>query len=109
VRRFAGLVELAVQAGESAIPDGGAASLGRNFSLDPVQIARLTRVFQHLVPRRLDRMELTPRLREEIRRAGNPDQPLAENAWEEVQEFDLDELTEKILKYLGQRALGGVV
>jgi len=60
--------------------------MAETFSMDP-QIGRLTRVFQHLVPRRLERMELAPQLREGIRRAGDPDDPLADNAWEEVQEL----------------------
>lgn len=68
-------------------PGDGVVLLGRNFAMDPAQIERLTRVFQHLVPRRLDRMELAPLLREEVLRAGDPDHPLAENAWEEVQEL----------------------
>ena len=61
--------------------------IAETFSMDPGQIGRLTRVFQHLVPRRLERMELAPLLREGIRRAGDPDDPLADNAWEEVQEL----------------------
>lgn len=61
--------------------------IAKNFSLDPGQIGRLTRVFQHLVPRQLERMELTPQLHEGIRRAGDPDEPLADNAWEQVQEL----------------------
>jgi len=68
-------------------PEDGVAVLGRNFALDPARIERLTRVFQHLMPRQLDRMELAPRLREEVRRVADPDVPLAENAWEEVQEL----------------------
>lgn len=78
---------LFAQAFGSLSPGDGVTLLGRNFTLDPAQIERLTRVFQHLVPRRLDRMELVPRLREEVRRSGDPDHPLAENAWEEVQEL----------------------
>jgi len=66
-------------------PDEGIALIARTFTLDPGQIGRLTRVFLHLVPRRLERMELAPQLREEIRRTGGPDEPLADNAWEEVQ------------------------
>jgi len=68
-------------------PDEGVELVARTFTMDPGQIGRLTRVFQHLVPRQLDRMELAPQLREEIRKAGDPDEPLADNAWEEVQEL----------------------
>jgi HEAT repeat protein len=68
-------------------PEDGVVVLGRNFTLDPARIEQLTRVFQLLVPRQLDRMEMAPRLREEVRRATDPDQPLAENAWEEAQEL----------------------
>lgn len=71
----------------SLSPGEGVSLLGRNFAMDPAQIERLTRVFQHLIPRRLERMELVPLLREEVRRAGDQDHPLAENAWEEVQEL----------------------
>lgn len=71
----------------SLSPEDGIMLLGRNFTMDPAQIERLTRVFQHLVPRRFDRMESAPQLREAVRRAGDPDHPLAENAWEEVQEL----------------------
>jgi HEAT repeat protein len=67
--------------------DEGIALIGATFSMDPGQIGRLTRVFQHLVPRRLERMELAPQLREGVRRAGNPEDPLADNAWGEVQEL----------------------
>lgn len=68
-------------------PEEGIALIARTFTMDPGQIGRLTRVFQHLVPRQLDRMELAPQLREEIRGAGGPDEPLADNTWEEVQEL----------------------
>ena len=68
-------------------PDEGIALIARTFTMDPGQIGRLTRVFQYLVPRQLERMELAPQLREEVRRAGDPDEPLADNAWEEVQEL----------------------
>jgi HEAT repeat protein len=67
--------------------DEGAALVAETFSMDPVQIGRLARIFQYLVPRQLERMELAPRLREGVRRAGVPDDPLADNAWEEVQEL----------------------
>ncbi len=67
--------------------DEGLALIAETFSMDPGQIGRLTRIFQYLVPRRLERMELAPELREEIRRTGDPDDPLADNAWEEVQEL----------------------
>ena len=67
--------------------DEGVALIAETFSTDPDQIGRLARVFQHLVPRQLERMELAPALREGIRHAGNPDEPLADNAWEEVQEL----------------------
>lgn len=65
----------------------GLALLGSTFALDAARIERLTRVFQHLVPRRLERLELAPRLREEVRRAEDPDEPLAENVWEEALEL----------------------
>jgi HEAT repeat protein len=68
-------------------PEDGVVVLGRNFTLDPARIQQLTRVFQLLVPRQLDRMEMAPRLREEVRRITDPDLPLAENAWEEAQEL----------------------
>jgi HEAT repeat protein len=68
-------------------PDEGLALIARTFTMDPGQIGRLTRVFQHLVPRQLERMELAPQLREEILKAGNPDDPIADNTWEEVQEL----------------------
>ncbi|HWR98532.1 MAG TPA: HEAT repeat domain-containing protein [Candidatus Methanoperedens sp.] len=68
-------------------PAEGIVLLGRNFALDPAQIERLSRVFQHLVPRHLERLELAPRLREEVRRAQDPEEPLAENALEEVLEL----------------------
>jgi HEAT repeat protein len=67
--------------------DEGIALMAENFTMDPGQIGRLTRVFQHLVPRQLERMELAPQLREGIRRVGDPEDPLADNAWGEVQEL----------------------
>jgi len=68
-------------------PDEAVSLIARTFTMDPSQIGRLARVFQHLVPRQLERMELVPQLREEIRRAGDPGEPLADNAWEGVQEL----------------------
>lgn len=65
----------------------GVALIAETFSMDPGQIGRLARIFQYLAPRQLERMELVPQLREGIRRAGDPEEPLADNAWEEVQEL----------------------
>ena len=67
--------------------DEGISLIAETFSMDSAQIERLARVFQHLVPRRLERMELAPQLREGIRRAEDPDDPLADNVWGEVQEL----------------------
>jgi HEAT repeat protein len=65
----------------------GVKLIAETFSTDSAQIERLARVFQHLVPRRLERMELVPQLREGIREVENPDDPLADNVWVEVQEL----------------------
>ncbi len=65
----------------------GIALIAETFSMDPAQIGRLARVFQLLVPRKLERMELATQLREKIHQAGDPDDPLADNAWGEVQEL----------------------
>lgn len=65
----------------------GVELIAETFSMDSGQIERLARVFQHLVPRQLERMELAPQLREGIRRAEDPDDPLADNVWGEVQEL----------------------
>jgi hypothetical protein len=61
--------------------------LARNFALDPGRIIRLTRVFQRLVPRRLDRLELAPLLRELLQDREKPEETLAENTCEEVEEL----------------------
>jgi hypothetical protein len=65
--------------------DESVALIAGNFSLDPGQIGRLARVFQHLVPRGLERLELAPRIREGLRGADDPGEPLADNIWEEVE------------------------
>jgi len=67
--------------------DESVALIAETFSMDPGKIGRLARIFQYLVPRQLERMELAPELREGIRRAGESDDPLADNAWAEVQEL----------------------
>lgn len=71
----------------SFAPEEAVALLGGNFAIEPAQIERLTRVFQLLVPRRLDRMELAPLLRAHVPAGAAPDEPLADNVWEEVQEL----------------------
>jgi HEAT repeat protein len=68
-------------------PAEAAALLGRNLALDPLQLERLTRVFQTLVPRQIERMELAPLVRAELAAAATPDDPLADNVWEELQEL----------------------
>ena len=67
--------------------DEGLALMVATFSLEPGQIGRLSRVFQHLIPHQSERMELAPRLREGLRGSGDPDDPLADNAWHEVQDL----------------------
>ncbi|MHB8836186.1 MAG: HEAT repeat domain-containing protein [Candidatus Methylomirabilia bacterium] len=67
--------------------DEGIELIAETFSMDSDQIERLAHVFQHLIPRQLERMELAPQLREGIRRAEDPDDPLADNVWGEVQEL----------------------
>ncbi len=69
------------------VPQEAIELLGKTFSPDPLQIERLARVLQHLIPRRLDRMEAVPQLLESIRRSESPDDPLADNAWQEIQEL----------------------
>lgn len=59
--------------------------LARNFALDPDRIMRLTRVFQRLIPRRLDRRELAPLLRGLLQDQARPEETLAENTSEEVE------------------------
>ncbi len=90
------LVEAAIDAGRQDLfarafgspgADELATLLAGNFLLEPERIGRLTRVFQHLVPRRLERMELADEVRTEVLRASAPEEALAANAWEEAQEL----------------------
>jgi HEAT repeat protein len=61
--------------------------LAHNFAMDPDQILRLTRVFQHLVPRQLERMELAHLVRDRLHEEEAAEERLPENAWDEVQEL----------------------
>jgi HEAT repeat protein len=68
--------------------------LAKNFQMETEQIARLTRVFQHLVPRQLDRMELFPQLKDQVEQGVAAKEALPESAWGEVQELLTGELGE---------------
>lgn len=86
--------ELFAKAFGSPSPADLVALLAKNFAMDTDQIARLTRVFQHLVPRQLERMELFPQIREQVRSQSTTEEALPENAWGEVQELLTGELGE---------------
>lgn len=68
------------------VPRGDVARLlAGNFALEPDRIMRLTRVFQHLVPRGGGRGEEAARLRDLLRAEEGGASGVPDNAWQEVE------------------------